>query len=73
MYHYIGDGDFVDIYESNEAFFLSSNINNGANVLNKLERVKNLSIKSKEIPNYMGEKMIRSETKASWFSRIFNK
>ena len=73
MYHYIGDGDFVDIYESNEAFFLSSNINNGANVLNKLERVKNLSIKSKEIPDYIGEKMVPSETKASWFSRIFNK
>jgi hypothetical protein len=73
MYHYIGDGDFVDVYESNEAFFLSSNINNGASVLKKLKRVKNFSIKNKNLPDYMTDKIINEKSKSSWFSRIFSK
>jgi hypothetical protein len=73
MYHYIGDGDFVDVYESNEAFFLSSNINNGASVLKKLKRVKNFSIKNKNLPDYMTDKIINGKSKSSWFSRIFSK
>jgi hypothetical protein len=73
MYHYIGDGEFVDVFESNEAFFLGSNINNGASVLNKVKRVKNFAIKNKNLPEYMNDKNIDAKIKTSWFRRIFNK
>lgn len=73
MYHYIGDGEFVDVYDSNEAFFLSNDINNGASVLNKVERVKNHSIKNENLPVYLNDVGIQIENKKSWYSRIFKK
>ena len=73
MYHYIGDGEFVDVYDSNEAFFLSNDINNGASVLNKVERVKNHSIKNKNLPVYLNNVGVQIENKKSWYSRILKK
>lgn len=68
MLHYIGDNEYVDVYESSEEFFLGSNINKGSELLKKIDRVKMYSDINKDIPGYMKP---ASASSGSWFSRMF--
>ncbi len=68
MIHYVGDNEYVDVYESNEDFFLGSNINKGAEVLKKIGRVKMTADINKNIPSYMKNNTANNDP---WFKRLF--
>ncbi len=68
MLHYTVGDNKVNVYESNEAFFLGSDINRGAEVLTKLSELPFRNEISKSIPNYLQQNSIE---KQSWFKRLF--
>jgi hypothetical protein len=68
MLHYIRNNNKVSVYESNEAFFLGSNINRGSEVLKKLFEVKFRNEKNKNLPGYLKK---ADSSKKSWLTRLF--
>lgn len=69
MLHYIANNNQVDVYESNEAFFLGSNINKGAEILTKINQVTIRNEVSANIPNYMQPAVAQ---KQHWLKRLFS-
>lgn len=70
MLHYIANNNKVDVYESNEEFFLGGNINKGAELLKKLYDVELRNEVSNTIPKYLNTPI--QAKKQNWFKRLFS-
>ncbi len=81
MFYYYGNGENVDVYESNVNFFMEGNIQKGPEILNKVQTINPPTVTVTALPDYLHQHSNTSATPTeqqhktglfSWMKQLFN-
>lgn len=81
MFYYYGNGESIDVYESNVNFFMEGNIQKGPEILNKVQTINPPTLTVKALPDYLVHQgsismaAIKKQHKTGlldWIKQLFN-